>query len=366
MNLIGMQLQEKKNKILVICPHPVGYVPGQRLKFEQYFKNWEVAGYEVTVSPFMSEDMQNVVYKKGFILVKILWTLNGYIRRYIGLFTIRQYDIIYLFLWGTPFGLPIFEWFVRKLSRKLIYDLDDMVHLGNTSEHNRIIKGLKSTKKVKFLAKNSNHIITSTPKLVEFLNNYGSNISLIPATIDTNRYKPLIQEETKEICIGWSGSHTTSKYLHLLDDVLKNISNKYPVKILVMGDPFFEIKGLKNLELINWSAENELSNLQKFSIGLHPLPDEEWVYGKSGGKLVQYMAVGIPTIATAIGPNYDAIKEGYNGFLVKSEQEWIDKLELLILNQNLRRTMGLNARNFAVENFSLESNSEKYLTALRS
>ncbi|MET0394474.1 MAG: hypothetical protein ABW019_15120, partial [Chitinophagaceae bacterium] len=65
-----------KKKILVICPHPVGYVPGQRLKYEQYFAHWEKNGYEVTVSPFMTERMQQIVYKKGFFAEKIFWTFR--------------------------------------------------------------------------------------------------------------------------------------------------------------------------------------------------------------------------------------------------------------------------------------------------
>ena len=128
-----------------------------------------------------------------------------------------------------------------------------------------------------------------------------------------------------------------------------------------MGDPEYHVDGLKNLELMSWSLETELQNLQRIDIGLHPLPDEEWVYGKSGGKLVQYMAVGIPTIATAIGPNYDAIKEGFNGFLVNNDQGWKEKLELLITNHVLRIEMGKNVRDTAIHKYSLNSNYNKYL-----
>ena len=350
-----------KGRILFVVPYPFNSAPSQRLKFEQYYSIFKQNGFEITHKSFIGKNLWKVIYKKGFYFTKFLLTIISYIKRGVLLFSIRKYDIVYVHLWCTPFGPALYEWILKKLSRKLIYDLDDMVHLGNTSEQNKIISILKSNSKVEYLAKNADHIFTSTHKLVEYLYKYNLDISLIPATIDTNRYIPSFQEEKNEICIGWSGSQTTSKYLHLLDEVLKDITSKHPVKILVMGDPLFEIKGLRNLELLQWSAKEELTHLQKFNIGLHPLPDEEWVYGKSGGKLVQYMAVGIPTIASAIGPNYEAIKQGYNGFLVKNRQEWIDKLELLILNESLRKEMGINARNFAIENYSLEANKNKYL-----
>src|ERR1700744_2338796 len=110
MNPIGMPSDEKNKRILVICPHPVGYVPGQRLKFEQYFGAWEAAGYKVDVSPFMSEKMQQTVYLKGHFLAKIGGTFSGYIRRIKDIFRAGKYDIVYVFLWVTPFGPPFFEY----------------------------------------------------------------------------------------------------------------------------------------------------------------------------------------------------------------------------------------------------------------
>ncbi|MBC7654935.1 MAG: glycosyltransferase, partial [Oligoflexus sp.] len=295
-----------KAKVLFIVPYPINTAPSQRLKFEQYYSIFQQNGFELSQDSFMSQNFWNIAYKKGYYFLKIYHTLLAYIRRLYLLFFIKKYDIIYIHLWCTPFGFPFYEWLIKKLARKVIYDIDDMIYLGNTSENNKIIGFLKSTQKVMFLAKNADHIFTSTPKLVEFLSQYNSSITLIPATIDTDKYKPNHTLDTNEICIGWSGSHSTSKYLHLLDDVLKGITQKYNIRILVMGDPDFHVDGLKNLELMSWSLETELHNLQRINIGLHPLPDEEWVYGKSGGKLVQYMAVGIPIVATAIGPNYDA------------------------------------------------------------
>ena len=75
----------RKKKILVLCPHPVGYVPGQRLKYEQYFDNWKANGFDITVSSFMSERMQRIVYKKGKFPEKIFWTGCGYLRRFFDL-----------------------------------------------------------------------------------------------------------------------------------------------------------------------------------------------------------------------------------------------------------------------------------------
>ncbi|HEY9003796.1 MAG TPA: glycosyltransferase family 4 protein [Mucilaginibacter sp.] len=355
-----MSSEKRNKKILVLCPYPRDYVPAQRLKFEQYYNNWQENGYDLEISSFISERTQKILYKKGHLLEKALGTLGGYLRRFRDLFRLHQYDVVYIFLWATPFGPPLMERMIRRLAKKQVYDIDDLVYMVSTSQHNKFIKPFKSASKINYLIKKSDHVLVSTDELVAYSKKLNESLTVVPATIDVKSYNYPVEHESDTVVIGWSGSHTTSKYLHLIDGVLRHISQKYPVKIMVMGDDDFVLDGV-DIELLHWTAETEISNIQKFDIGLHPLPDEQWVHGKSGGKLVQYMAAGLPIIATAIGPNYKVIKDGYNGFLVKDEQEWIEKLELLIKDSQLRKQMGYNSRKFAEENLSVEVYAPKYL-----
>lgn len=355
-----MPSEKKNKKILVLCPYPTGYVPGQRLKFEQYYANWRENGFELEISPFISERTQKILYKKGHLAGKIAGTIGGYLRRFRDLLRVPRYDIVYIFLWATPFGPPITEWLIRRLAKKQVYDIDDLVYIIKTSKHNSFIRPLKSSSKINFLIKSSDHVLVSTDELVAHAKELNQNLTLIPATIDVKKYQYPNIHQSDKVVIGWSGSQTTSKYLHLIDDVLRYIAKKYPVRIMVMGDDDFALDGV-DIELLHWTADTEVANIQKFDIGLHPLPDEKWAYGKSGGKLVQYMAAGLPIIATAIAPNYKVIEDGYNGFLVKNDDEWIKKLELLIKDTQLRKQMGQNSRKFAEEHSSVEANAHKYL-----
>lgn len=357
-----MPSERKNKKILVLCPYPPGYAPGQRLKFEQYYDNWRTSGFDVEVSPFMSEKMQKIVYRKGYLLSKISGTIGGYLRRLKDIRRLAGYDIVYIFLWATPFGPPVTERMIRARAKKMIYDIDDLVYMRKTSRHNRFIGFLKSSSKINFLIRKSDRIMVSTDELVSYSKKFNDKLTLIPATIDVNKYTYPKYHSSGAIVIGWSGSQTTSKYLHLIAPVLKYLFSKFDIKIMVMGDDDFEMDGV-DIELLHWTAEDEIKNIQKFDIGLHPLPNEKWAYGKSGGKLVQYMAAGIPIVATALGPNFKVIKDGYNGFLVNGEQEWIDKLTLLITDHELRKQMGSNSRRFAEENSSIEANAGKYLAA---
>ncbi len=211
-------MNNKTKKILVICPYPQNVAPSQRLKYEQYFEYFEQQGYRVTVKPFISQPLWKILYIKGFWFKKFFYTFQGYLKRFLLLFHIRSYDIVYIHLWVTPIGFPFFEFLVKILSHKIIYDIDDMIFLKNTSYANKPMKFLKSKSKIYFLTKYANHVITSTPALFEFAKQYNSNVNEIPATINTNLYTPKTDYRIQEtFVLGYSCSHSTSKYLKELE-----------------------------------------------------------------------------------------------------------------------------------------------------
>ncbi len=352
-------------KIIVICPHPENVAPGQRLKYEQYFSYWRDNNIDIEVSPFMTERFQNIVYKKGYYIEKIFWTLFGYLRRTYDLFRLPFYDGVYIFLWVTPFGLPVFEFLYTLLNKKIIYDIDDLVFLAPASKANKFIARFKGKSKPPFLMKKALHVITCTPYLSSYAKQYNSNITDISSTINTDTYIPRVDyEKNNTIVLGWSGSHSTVQYLYLLKEVLLEINKIQPFKLLVIGSKDFEIKGL-DIECLNWNLETEVKDLQKIDIGLYPLPDEEWVMGKSGLKALQYMALGIPTIATAIGANFRVIEDSVSGYLVKSPNEWKEKILVLISNANQRKLIGIKGRARVEEYYSIKANRDTYLNIIK-
>lgn len=353
-------------KILVISPHPEGFAPGQRLKYEQYFEYFKKNDIEVVVSPFISEQFLKIIYSKGYILHKIYFTISGYFQRIKDIFRIKKYDGLYIFLYVTPFGPPIFEWVYTKIQPNFIYDIDDLVYLKRKNRENPMAEKLRGRSKIPFLIKRAKHVITCTPYLDEYAKNFNLNTTDISSTIDTDKYIPKIKKvESLNITLGWSGSHSTVNYLNMLENVLHQIQAKYGVKILVIGDASFSITNV-SVEAINWSLSTEVEDLKRIDIGLYPLPDEKWVYGKSGLKALQYMALGIPTIATAVGANFRIIEDGISGFLVENEIQWYNTIEKLILDPNLRTEIGLRGRERVEKFYSIKANQDKYLNILKS
>ena len=351
-------------KIIFLSPYPFNKAPSQRLKYEQYYSFMEAAGYELTTSSFVDETFWKIIYAKGHLFLKVWYTLLGYCRRIKDIFRLRKFDVVYIHLWVTPLGLPIFEWLVKLVAKKIIYDIDDLIFLGHSSDANKNSKFLKGKAKAIYLMKKADHVITCTPMLDEFVRKFNTQTTDISSTINTDTYiaKPnyTIQHQ---ITLGWSGSHSTSKFLSLLKNILTELSKELDFKLLVIGDQHFEMDGV-NIEAIRWNATTEVNDLSRIDIGLYPLPDEPWVYGKSGLKALQYMALGIPTLATAIGANYRVIQDGENGFLIKAEQDWKNKILRLAKDEALREKMGKQARIEVENKFSLKANKDTYIGIL--
>ena len=355
-----------RKNILIICPFPQGVAAGQRLKYEQYFENWRENEYDITVSPFMDLRMWKIIYTKGNYLSKIIGTLKGTFLRILDTFKIKNYDIIYVFMWVTPLGSSLFERIFRKLSKRLIFDVEDNIIIENNSQINSIINKLKSTKKITYLIKEADHVITSSP----FLNEYCLKINkkkactYISSSVNVEKFIPVNKyNNTKKIIIGWTGTFSSKIYLNTLEKVFIELSLKCDFKLRIIGNFEYYLPGI-DVEVIQWTEKNEVKDLQEIDIGIYPLIPNEWVLGKSGLKAIQYMAFALPTVATNFGTTPRIITHMENGWLVSTENEWVIALETLIKNAELRRKLGNAARTTVVENYSTDIINSSYLKIL--
>ena len=363
----ALPVSARRPRVLVLCPYPEDVAPSQRLKYEKYLEVFRAAGYDVDVSPFMSLAMWRTVYKQGGTVHKVLRTLAGYARRVRDLARLRSYDVVYVHLWVTPFGPPLFERLVRGLSRAVVYDIDDMIHVGERKEAG-LVASLKGRSKPLYLMTRADHTIVGAPRMAEIAQERAAHVSDISPTIDTDAYAPPVDHETRHregrtLTVGWSGSHSTSKYLRYLEPILARLRQRYAFEVLVIGDPSFEF-GSVPCRAIPWTLETEVEGLRQIDIGLYPLPDEPWVHGKGGGKALQYMALGIPVVATAIGASHRVVEDGVSGFLVDSPEAWEARLEQLLTDPQLRARMGHEGQKRVEALYSIRANQGTYLGIL--
>jgi glycosyltransferase involved in cell wall biosynthesis len=277
------------------------------------------------------------------------------------------YDVIYFQKTAYRPHWPIFLFYnlIRRLGKKIVFDIDDALFLG----YGTLLGPRK--KSVDKILKMSNGVIVGSHFLFEYTKKLNQNVFLIPTPIDLKTYKgKKRKKENSKVTIGWIGVPFNIRYLKILSGPLKTIGKKHDVRFKVITDLRYSAKIPKfenvEVELTNWSLSTFLEELNKLDIGVMPLYDDEWSRGKCAYKVLEYMSLGIPAVASAVGENNYVIKDGANGFLARNEGEWISKLSKLIENEELRKKIGENGRRTVEEIYSLEVNGKKLAEVLKS
>jgi glycosyltransferase involved in cell wall biosynthesis len=240
---------------------------------------------------------------------------------------------------------------IRRPGTPVIYDFDDPVFLPYRSPMNGWFSLLKFPRKTHRLFRLSDHIIAINGLLADYAARFNPSVSIVPNCVDTERYRPGARPEDGTVRLVWIGSHSTMPNLTAIAPALRDLDTKAPVSLRVIGTGEAALPGIP-VEVKQWSAETEVTQLQECDIGLLPLIDHSWHPWKFFFKTIQYMAVGLPVVARRLGSNSEIISDGVNGFLVETDDEWRARLRLLIDDVELRQKMGAAARDTVVERFS--------------
>lgn len=353
-----------KKKVLFLSPYPKGIGASQRFRFEQYLPSLSEE-YNCVQKTFWNKKAWDSLFKEGHHFQKLYFLSIAFLKRALLLFTIPQYDLVFIHREAAHIGPPIIEWFIIKLfKKKVIYDFDDAIWRLNYSQKNPIVKYFKSPQKVQNICKWASAITCGNAYLSEFAQQYNNNVWTIPTTIDTN-YHVNANNKNNKLCIGWTGTLTTLKHINLILPILQELEQKYDFTFLVISNDKPNID-LSSFEFLEWKKETEISDLSQIDIGIMPLPDEEWEKGKCGFKGLQFMALETPTIMSPVGVNKEIIKDGENGFLAQTKEEWVEKLSLLINSESLRVKLGKAGRETVIEKYSVDANKQKYKEAFSS
>lgn len=355
--------------ILVICPYPVGVAAGQRLKYEQYIADWRSAGYAVDIVPFMSPALWAIAHQPGRLGGKIGRTLAGLARRLAHIGAASRYDLVYLFMWAAPVGGSGAERLLRRRAKRLIYDIEDHILDQPSQDHgsvNPLLRWLRGASKARYLVARADHVIASSPELARRCAeiNYRGAATYITSSVDTDRFVPANDYSNDDtVVIGWTGTISSRPYLDMLRPVFTELARKRRFRLRVIGNFDYDMPGI-DLEVLRWNAREEVEQMQGIDIGVYPLPDDQWVGGKSGLKAIQYMAFGIPCVATRAGHTPEVVTDEVTGLLVSDHAEWVAALVRLIDDANLRRKLGAAARSEAVRRYSLVATASAYRSVI--
>jgi Glycosyl transferases group 1 len=210
-------------------------------------------------------------------------------------------------------------------SLPLVFDFDDAWHLRYSRSPNPLVRWTLG-KKLERMARRADFVIVANKFLQSWAEDAGAkSVTCIPTVVDLRRYPQTALPAAEPFTIGWIGTPETAPYLDTIKGALKQVLAREGTRLLLVGaDPSF--LPLPNVETQSWSEARKANLLQRRHVGIMPLPQGAWEYGKSGYKLVQYMAASRPVVASPVGVNRDVVKEGVNGFFAITEEEWIANL----------------------------------------
>jgi hypothetical protein len=252
----------------------------------------------------------------------------------------------------------LYSGFERKLAARkpLVFDFDDAIWLPRVGG-SRLLRWLHREAAVQDILRHAAAVIAGNNFLAEYAARFNRRVTVVPSSISVETYPKSVASGV----IGWIGSRTTLPYLKPLKPVFETLATK--PRIIASGDPAQLGFGV---EFRPWRLETEMEELSQIGIGIAPLPDTSWEQGKCGVKILQYMACGIPVVASPVGVNKSIITHGVNGFLATRAEEWTAALRNLIANPELRQRLGTAGHETVKQRFHVQHAAEAINSVLRS
>lgn len=306
-------------------------------------------GIECSVAAALSEAQYGTYKRQGACLGSLRYHVTELSRRVAQLVHAGRHDVVVVqkallsvYLKGMPDLL-------RRYARRIVYDIDDAVHLASPNPVPLYWRWWEDREQIVKLFGMSDLVLAGNHWLKAEAERCGARAVLFPTVVDTGRFVPAVEAKTQHHTVGWLGNPSTTPSLSVIGADLSLLEN---VRVVLMGAEPAKVPW-KNTEIVPWSLESEVPFVQRLSVGLMPLEQTDWSRGKCGLKALQYMACGVPCVATPFGAALDIIRHGETGFFADSAREWVEAVERL-RDPSLRRQMGEAARADVEERFSLK------------
>jgi len=353
-------MQDSSLRVLFLPLYPES-MPSSRLRVYQYLPFLKNRGIDGTVLPALSEPWFSKFYYSSSKALHFLQYLMEALQNLWRIREARKYDLVFIQKGILSTNLRGFDRLIEKTNSRIIFDLDDSIYGRNLIEFNAsLLRGLQDREQAAKISSLSRAVIAGNSYLKDCALRYNRNVHVIPTPVDTDRFKPrqnLTQRRREEIVIGWIGLGSTLEWVRPLQRVFQELTRRYPIRLKFITRPDGQSSAgwpEGRFDVVPWSYETEVKEMEAFDIGVMPLPDTEWSKGKCSLKLLQYMALGLPSVSSRIGMNCEVVEDGVEGFLAGDIDEWTQKLSLLIEDPSLRERMGRLAREKVLGRYSLD------------
>ena len=358
-------------RVMAVASYPVE-AAATRFRLQQFVALLKQRGIDMTVEPFLNARTFAQLYRRGSWPQTAAGLLTSGLRRLTDLFSARGADVILVQREAMMFGPPLFEWLTTKMmTRPMVLDLDDATYVSyNSPTYGGIGKAVKWPGKTDTLISWAASVICGNRSIADYVAGKGARARIIPTVVDTNVFRPANRPANgSSLVLGWIGTHSTFPYLETIFPVLTDLARAYDFRLKVVGagKDHVELPGV-TVENLPWKLEREVEDFQSIDVGLYPIDEglyPGWASGKSGFKAIQYMAVGIPFVASPVGGSTDIGEPGATHLLARTSQEWHQALTELLANRERRKTMGATGRQHATQHYGLPDQADKLAAVLR-
>jgi len=357
--------------VLGLTSYPVESATA-RYRLEQFIAPLADRGITLTFKPFLDSKAFEMLYQRRALPYTALALLKSGLRRLADLLLLSQADAVLVQREAMIFGPPLIEWMtVRLFKRPMVLDLDDATYVPYTSPtYGKFGRALKCVGKTDYLIRWASVVTCGNRSIAEYVERKGARARIIPTVVDTAIFQPAPRRDDHPVVLWWMGTHSTLLYLESIFPVLSELAKEYEfrLKIVGAGKDEVSIPGVE-VENLRWKLQREVADFQSIDIGLYPIDASsysgKWAAGKSGFKAIQYMAVGIPYVATPVGGSAEIGEPDTTHFFATTSDEWRLALAILLSDVERRQRMGAAGRRHVVEHYDLQAQADKLAEALR-
>lgn len=310
-----------------------------RLRFMQYGPELEAMGCSVQYEQLFLDgyiDSLQSGQSRRYMAVKSL------LSRILTLRNSQQFEVLWIEKDALPWLPAFLELSLIPKHVPLVLDYDDAVFHQYDLHPNLLVSQILGGKH-QALMRRAALVIAGNPYIAEYAKRAGArSVELLPTVVDLARYWPAPNQSVSKPTVGWIGQRSTAAYLKPLAQLFERLCKEKLMQFLAVGIDAHDFDLPMDSEA--WSEETEVASIQQMDVGIMPLEDSSFERGKCGYKLIQYMACGLPVVASPVGVNASIVEHGVNGFLATTVDEWEQALRALAVDPALRRRMGQAGR----------------------
>lgn len=306
---------------------------------------------KITLAPLLSDAYVANMQRGNRDAMQVM---GAYAARVRILMSSGKYDLLWIekeaFPW-LPFGI---ENLFLQQSVPYVLDYDDADFHSYDEHDNRLVRALLAPKHPNLMQRAA-LVVAGNAYLADFARQAGApHVALVPTVIDLERYPDSAhkQPDGEQPCIGWIGQRATAHFLAPYAPLFERLAGAGLARFAAIGIDTAKL-GLP-MASVPWAENTEVASIAALDVGIMPLLDGSFERGKCGYKLIQYMACGLPVVASPVGVNRQIVEHGVNGFLAETPEQWEQALRTLLADADLRQRMGQAGRKKVEKEYSLQ------------